>query len=57
MAMLKCRNMPKRKSTNRCCKSRSGYHLFESVGFRHVPPDSLPPNPYTHANVFMQMPL
>jgi putative acetyltransferase len=32
-------------------------HLYESVGFRHVPPDSLPPNPYTRANVFMQMPL
>ena len=32
-------------------------HLYESVGFRHVPPASLPPNPYTRANVFMQMPL
>ena len=30
-------------------------HLYESVGFRHVPPASLPPNPYTRANVFMQM--
>ena len=32
-------------------------HLYESVGFRHVPPASLPPNPYTRANVFMQMTL
>jgi N-acetylglutamate synthase-like GNAT family acetyltransferase len=32
-------------------------HLYESVGFRHVPPASLPPNPYTRANVFMQTPL
>jgi putative acetyltransferase len=32
-------------------------HLYESVGFRHVPPASLPPNPYTRANVFMQMSL
>ena len=32
-------------------------HLYESVGFRHVPPASLPPNPYARANVFMQMPL
>jgi putative acetyltransferase len=32
-------------------------HLYESVGFRHVPPASLPPNPYSRANVFMQMPL
>jgi putative acetyltransferase len=32
-------------------------HLYESVGFRHVPPASLPPNPYTRANVFMRMAL
>ena len=32
-------------------------HLYESVGFRHVPPASLPPNPYSRANVFMQMSL
>jgi N-acetylglutamate synthase-like GNAT family acetyltransferase len=32
-------------------------HLYESVGFRQVPPASLPPNPYTRANVFMQMSL
>jgi putative acetyltransferase len=32
-------------------------HLYESVGFRHVPPVSLPPHPNTRAHVFMQMPL
>ncbi len=32
-------------------------HLYESVGFRHVPPESLPPNVYSRADVFMQMPL
>jgi putative acetyltransferase len=32
-------------------------HLYESVGFRHVPPESLPPMPYTRANVFMELPL
>ncbi len=30
-------------------------HLYESVGFCHVLPDCLPPNPYSRANVFMQM--
>lgn len=32
-------------------------HLYESVGFQHVPPEMLPPNPYRRANVFMQMEL
>jgi putative acetyltransferase len=32
-------------------------HLYESVGFRHVPPETLPPMPYTRANVFMEMTL
>ena len=31
--------------------------LYESVGFRHVPPEHLPPLPYTRADVFMEMPL
>jgi putative acetyltransferase len=30
-------------------------HLYESVGFRHVPPETLPPMPYTRASVFMEM--
>src|ERR1700733_14377693 len=27
-------------------------HLYESIGFRHVPPESLPPTAYSRANVF-----
>ena len=38
-------------------KLPSAIHLYESVGFRHVDPDSLPPMPYTRANVFMRLPL
>lgn len=32
-------------------------HLYESVGFRHVNPETLPPMPYERADVFMRMPL
>jgi putative acetyltransferase len=32
-------------------------HLYESVGFRHVPPENLPEMPYARANVFMELPL
>jgi predicted N-acetyltransferase YhbS len=32
-------------------------HLYETVGFRHVQPESLPPMPYSRADVFMEMPL
>lgn len=32
-------------------------HLYESVGFRHVKPESLPPLPYSRADVFMELPL
>jgi N-acetylglutamate synthase-like GNAT family acetyltransferase len=38
-------------------KLGSAVHLYESVGFRHVPPEKIPPMPYTRANVFMEMPL
>ena len=38
-------------------KLTSAVRLYESVGFRHVPPDTLPPSPYTRANVFMTLPL
>ena len=38
-------------------KLRSAVHLYESVGFRHVPPEKIPPMPYTRANVFMEMQL
>ena len=30
-------------------------HLYESVGFRHVPPESRVPSPYQRADVFMEM--
>jgi putative acetyltransferase len=32
-------------------------HLYESVGFRHVPAEVLPDMHYARANVFMEMPL
>jgi GNAT superfamily N-acetyltransferase len=36
-------------------KLPSAIHLYESVGFEHVPPESLPPNPYARADVFMRL--
>ena len=38
-------------------KLENAVHLYESVGFRHVPPENIPPMPYTRANVFMELPL
>ena len=38
-------------------KLKSAVHLYESVGFTHVDPATLPPNPYTRADVFMEMTL
>jgi putative acetyltransferase len=38
-------------------KLPNAVHLYESVGFRHVKPETLPPMPYTRANVFMEMEL
>ncbi len=38
-------------------KLRDAVHLYESVGFRHVPPEELPPMPYVRADVFMEMAL
>jgi putative acetyltransferase len=38
-------------------KLSNAVHLYESVGFRHVPPETLPPMHYTRANVFMEMTL
>lgn len=35
---------------------KDAVHLYESVGFRHVKPESLPPMPYSRADVFMEMP-
>jgi N-acetylglutamate synthase-like GNAT family acetyltransferase len=38
-------------------KLMNAVHLYESVGFRHVSPESLPPMPYRRADVFMELPL
>ena len=38
-------------------KLSTAVHLYESVGFRHVPPEDLPPMPYSRANVFMSIQL
>jgi putative acetyltransferase len=38
-------------------KLPSAIHLYESIGFRHVPPEILPPMPYARADVFMEMTL
>jgi N-acetylglutamate synthase-like GNAT family acetyltransferase len=36
---------------------RDAIHWDESVGFRHVEAETLPPMPYSRADVFMEMPL
>ena len=36
---------------------KSAVHLYEAVGFRHVPPENLPEMHYARADVFMEMPL
>jgi putative acetyltransferase len=38
-------------------KLPNAVHLYESIGFRHVPPEDLPPMPYVRADVFMKMQL
>jgi GNAT superfamily N-acetyltransferase len=30
-------------------------HLYEELGFRHLPPERVTPSPYARANVFMEM--
>jgi GNAT superfamily N-acetyltransferase len=35
----------------------SAVHLYESMGFRHVRPETLPPIPYTRADIFMELKL
>ncbi len=35
-------------------KLKNAVHLYESVGFTHVPPEKLAPNPYTRADIFME---
>ena len=36
-------------------KLANAIHLYESLGFRHLPPERLVPSPYARANVFMEM--
>jgi putative acetyltransferase len=36
---------------------KNAVHLYESIGFHHVPPEELPQMHYARADVFMQMPL
>jgi putative acetyltransferase len=38
-------------------KLKNAVHLYESIGFRHVPSEKLPPMHYRRADVFMEMPL
>ena len=38
-------------------KLANAIHLYESMGFRHVPPESLPNMAYARADVFMELPL
>ena len=32
-------------------------HLYESVGFRHLPPEKIQPSPYARATIFMELDL
>ncbi len=36
-------------------KLANAVHLYESLGFRHLPRDHVEPSPYASANVFMEM--
>ena len=36
-------------------KLANAVHLYESLGFRHLDPETLPPSPYARANVFMEL--
>ena len=36
-------------------KLANAVHLYESVGFRHLPPERIEPSPYARANVFMDL--
>ena len=35
-------------------KLTNAIHLYESLGFRHLPPERVVPSPYARANVFME---
>jgi putative acetyltransferase len=36
-------------------KLANAVHLYESIGFRHLPPERVEPSPYARANVFMEL--
>jgi N-acetylglutamate synthase-like GNAT family acetyltransferase len=36
-------------------KLANAVHLYESLGFRHLPPEKVEPSPYARANVFMEL--
>jgi putative acetyltransferase len=36
-------------------KLADAVHLYESLGFRHLPPERVEPSPYARANVFMEL--
>lgn len=36
-------------------KLANAVHLYESMGFRHLPPERVEPSPYARANVFMEL--
>jgi GNAT superfamily N-acetyltransferase len=38
-------------------KLQNAIHLYESTGFRHLPPEKVVPSPYARANVHMEMQL
>lgn len=38
-------------------KLGSAVHLYESLGFRHLKAEEIPPSPYARANVFMELDL
>jgi putative acetyltransferase len=38
-------------------KLANAVHLYESLGFRHLPPERVEPSPYARANVFMELKL
>jgi putative acetyltransferase len=39
--------------TNR--KLQSAIHVYELLGFRHLPPESVTPSPYARADVYMEL--
>jgi len=36
-------------------KLQSAVHVYESLGFRHLPPEKVHPSPYARANVYMEL--